>query len=79
MLCIIAKNKQHYEHILYMYAIPREQARYIFSPDQLRGLSGFDTVIMKAPEWWEGKSSELVDEIEMLVDLHNSRRKQCLK
>ena len=77
ILCIIAFNRQHFEHIKHLYRIEPDQCLLIERSDQIRPLIGHDDVIIIfGEEWWRHKSSEEIQEIEYLVKIHNERRKK---
>lgn len=79
MLCIIAVNRQHFEHICHLYRIEKDQVIYIDRPDKLRGLRP-ESIVIFGEEWWRGKTTQDIDMMEEIVKMHNERRKEkCLK
>jgi len=74
-LMIIAVTKSHFDRICHLYQIPQDQTVYVSEPRQLRGISP-DNIIIFGDEWWRGKREQDVEEIEMMVKMHNEKRRK---
>jgi hypothetical protein len=75
MNLVIAVSERHFEHWCREIGLPTQFVRYIYSPNQLRGLLGrADIDILTLPEWWREKSTSIVDEFNELIEEHWKRR-----
>ena len=78
MLCIIAANWRHFEHICHLYRIEKDQVIYIDRPGKLLSLPP-DFVVIFGDEWWRGQSTEDIEMFEEFVKVRNQRRKIKIK
>lgn len=66
MLLVIANSEMHFRHIIHMYRIAKNDAKYVRDVYQLRGLPP-STIIIFGDEWWRNRPPSEVGTIEALV------------
>ena len=73
-LNIIASCRQHFDRLVHLYQIPRDQVKYISNHEQLYGLDPYKNIIIFGDEWWFGRPKQECEEIERIVSWINNKR-----
>jgi len=78
MILVMAVNKIHFEHWCREVGLNpnnNNSVRYVFSPNQLRGIIGrVDIEIITLPGWYQQKDESVFSELDALVKEHYKRR-----
>lgn len=78
MILVIAVSETHFKHWCREVGLnyqDKKSVRYIFSPDQLRGIIGrSDIEILTLPEWYLRRSFDVQEEFDLLINEHKKRK-----
>jgi hypothetical protein len=77
MILVIAVNENHFKHWCREVGLNDHptSVKYVFSPEQLRGLIGRpDIEILSLPEWYSTKPPSVITEFNLLIKEHWKRK-----